>query len=389
MSVMQLDVDSFPTAAEHLRDAALRNQPLLIAPPQAQALVLGACVLARARGVRKGMELERARKLCREARVLPPDHNYYQKLQARLVQLASSVSPVVEPLAYGRLALDMKGMHRLHPDLRGAAAAMRRALQEQTGLQATFGIAANKLVSAIAAKEMQLQGEWLYSVRLGEEAPFLAPLPSQALPDWENRIMRRWLQELNLSTIGQIQALRPDVFCFALGPIAQQLYRHAHGIDPRPVLPTHAAAELAAETCFQPAEIDDQLLLAELRRMLEGLCFQLRSRGLASDRSLLELHYSDDIQRSHTYLYNRTQLDEPIFQTLQGHFSRMCDRRVRVRRLILCLRGLVPHQQQGELFPEQAPRARLQAVLHGMDHIRQRFGPASIHQGLTRAHGGN
>ncbi|MCB1052103.1 MAG: hypothetical protein H6510_14625 [Acidobacteria bacterium] len=384
MAVFHVDIESFMTVTESLRDRSLRDRPVLVAPPTPRATVLGASQAAKACGIQKGMLLSKAQRLCREARVLHPDYALYQSAHRHVVKLAARYSPIIEPIGYGHIALDMSGMSRLYPALTDAAARLRKDLLESTGLQATLGIAANKLVSTIAAKQVQHQGDILQSVDTGEEPPFLAPLPCKALPDWEDRSIRKLLFELNMQRIAQIQAVRQDIFSFALGQLARQLHQHALGIDPRPVTPPHAARELMLEHVFFPDTNDDQQIQDALYRMVEQLCFQLRARGLASDRVHVQLRYSDDVWRRHTYLYNRTQADHIVFHALRKQFTQFCDRRARVRYLALHLRGLVQHQYQPDLFEQAFGEKKRQALLDGMDVIRKRFGQTALQTGVAQ-----
>ena len=65
-------------------------------------------------GVRKGMALSRATRMCRAARVVAPRFAQYQRAMAALVNESRHFTPTLEAgMADGHLFLDVTGTHRL------------------------------------------------------------------------------------------------------------------------------------------------------------------------------------------------------------------------------------------------------------------------------------
>ena len=72
-AVLHFNVADFAVAIERVEDLRLRTRPLLIAPLQAaRAVIYDMSEEAYLEGVRKGMPLRQATRLCRRAVVLPP-----------------------------------------------------------------------------------------------------------------------------------------------------------------------------------------------------------------------------------------------------------------------------------------------------------------------------
>lgn len=379
MPVFHLDIDAFMTTVERIKDPSLKTRPLVIAPDKPRAVVLSASADAKAIGITKGMPLTHIRKLYPGVHILPPNTHLYDRANRFVLGVANRFTPILEPLSYGHVALDMQGMRRLFGNLENAAYQLCKELQAQGHIPATVGIAGNKLVSLIAAKEVQRHGESLARVPVGEEPGFLAPLPCKALPEWDQVPVRKLLFELNLRRIHQVQAIPPNLLCYAAGATGHQLHRHAMGIDPRPVTPPQRTQQLTADHVFQPDTNDDANILAAIHALLERLCQQLRSKGLAANGIRIDIKYVDDVWSNRRYNFTHTQQEKPIFGLVENHLSHMCHRRQRVRYLRLCLDGLYTYYWQPSLFDEPAD----QRISPHLDQLRARFGDSAIRYGKS------
>ena len=377
MPVFHLDVEAFMTAVERVKDRSLRTRPLVIAPRRARAFVMAASDDAKRLGIRRDMPLDSVHKHFPGVHVIPPDMALYERANRFILNVATTFSPIVEPIRYGHVAMDMTGMSQLFGGLEKAALKLAREVRERATLPATVGIANNKLVSTIAAKEVQKEGAPIHQVPIGDEAHFLSPLPCQALPDWEITSVRRLLFELNLNHIHQIQAIPRDIFSFAIGAQGMHLHKHALGLDPRPVVASGRGNHIGLEHRFQPDTNDDETLRAAIFTILEKLCFQLRARGQAAGNARIVLKYTDDVWRKRQFTFMHTQQEQLVHQTVMRHFEKICDRRRRVRLLQVSLGGLFAFNRQRHLFED----SKSHRVAPHLDQIRKRFGGNAIHIG--------
>ena len=382
MTIFHLDIEAFMTAVEQVREPRLRDRPVVVAANGARATVQAASPRAKRMGIARGMPMGVVRERVPGIHVIAPDHDLYSQANRCVLRLAQRFSPVVEPVGYGHLAMDMRGTERMHGSFASAALALCREVARGARLQGTIGIAPNKLVSGIVAKEVQKHSELLHHVVAGDEAAFLAPLSCRALPEWSEPNVRRTLFELNLARIGDVQVLPKDLVSFAVGVKGPSLHRHAHGIDTRPVTPVREIRALAASHTFQPDSNDDRVIQATLFRMLERLCTSLRAKGLGCERVIVELRYTDDVWRERQVRVRLSQCEKALYQACLASYARWCDRRQRVRFLKLTFSGLVPYYEQPPLF-ETRPPGKLQQHI---DRIRQRFGETAIQ--LGRGFGG-
>src|ERR1044071_5449142 len=159
-SVVFIDPPAFCTTVERLLAPALRSPPIAVAPPLAdRATVLALSPEAEAAGVARGMLVRRARKLCPDLVLLPPNPRLYARASRALHEILRVYAPIIEPRGFGHSFLDLTGTERLFGPAVDVAERIRREARERLGLPLTAGMAVNKLVSEAAARVGREEGK--------------------------------------------------------------------------------------------------------------------------------------------------------------------------------------------------------------------------------------
>ncbi|MBD3868528.1 MAG: DNA polymerase IV [Acidobacteria bacterium] len=377
MQVIHLDVADFAVAVERVVDPGLCNRPVILAPDADRALVATVSREARREGVRPGMPLREALRRCGGARVVRPNEPLYARAFKAVGEVAGRFSPVLEPVSPGRIYLDVTGTDRLFGPPLDLAARLRRELSARLRLDAAVGVAANKLVSRVAADLTEPDG--LLDVRTGDEAPFLAPLRVQRLPGVGAAVGRE-LDALNIRWVRQLAVMEPAHLDLAFGRFGAVLRQRALGIDPRPVQPPLRKPEVQREETLVEDSNDPAVLRAAFRTLVESAGLELRVRGLTAARMALELRYADSRATARSVRARRPlqQISE-LWRSAEELLEAALSRRVRVRHLRFRLAGLASRPRQMELFGEPSPERPLTTA---MDRIRTRFGETALLHGL-------
>ena len=219
-SVLFLDPPEFCIRVESPVTPRLRDRPIVVAAPGAErATVLALSAEARAAGVARGTAVRLAQKLCPDLIVLPPNPELYARASRALHAVVARYAPIIEPHGWGHSFCDVTGTERLFGPPVDVAWKMSRAVREEVRLPLAIGVAANKLVSEVAAEVAKADGRMggradtdrLVPVAPGDEAKFLAPNRVDLLPDLEQKLRDR-LDEYQLERIGQIASIpAPDL----------------------------------------------------------------------------------------------------------------------------------------------------------------------------------
>jgi len=387
---MHLNVADFAVAVERLCEPGLHDRPVIVAPfGAARALVYDMSEEAFQAGIRKHMALERARRLCRDARLVPPKPHRYEQAMAGLLSLVQPFSPLIETEEdTGHIFLDLTGTRRLHGPPQDVGLRIRKEARRRLGLDPIWGLAANKLVAKAATRVVKPLGECL--VPSGGEEAFLKPLPLSMLPGLEREDLLL-LKDYNLARVREALAWGPEHWEVLFGRRGPAIHGLLRGKDDSPVLPLDAKPPVVRLDHEFEGDTNEA---PEVQRALHGLTERagqsLRGLGRAARRVALVLDYSDGAriarQRSHP---QGTANDFLIFDLARAALASAWIRRVRLRHLRLICDRLVfpPAQLELPLAPDadQARRKKEESLLEALDRIRKRHGPGLVRLGHSLA----
>ena len=386
-SIIHLNVADFAVAVERAVDGRLKDRPIVIAPEgAARAAVYDMSEEAYRAGIRKGMALRNAVRLCKDTRVLAPHPDRYEQAMRALLKQALPYSPFIETGEDdGHLFMDATGTTRLFGSPMDVAWRLRKQIRTDLCLDPIWSVAPNKLVAKVATRLVKPDGE--YIVAPGEEKSTLAPLPIHLVPGIEHNDLLR-LQEFNLFRVSQLTALSLEQLEVPFGIRAPFLYEAARGIDPSPVLPVgEKPLRLIADHEFGDDTNNAAVLESVLYGLVEQTGSELRRRRLATRRIAIILDYSDGKRHIRQVAAKpATANDLTIFALAKRALFLAWIRRVRIRHVrLICDRLTFPPAQR-ELFAANRKETEKRDNLIGtIDRIRHRFGNQAVRMGRVLA----
>jgi DNA polymerase-4 len=346
---------------------------------------------ARQAGVTAGTPLVHARRLCGDLVALPLDRDFYGGIGQSIFERLAPFAPVVEPggtaglgVASGRFFLDLTGVARTHPETRDRAVRAGRDIEASFHLHPTLGVAANKLVSRVAAQVVAPDGD-LLEVSMGSEPDFLAPLPVGELPAARGAAAER-LDLLNVRVVREVQALSLAHLAGALGGEGTLLWSQARGVDPTPVRAPETRPRVVAEETLAQETNDSRALETHVARLACELAAGLRARREGAQGLALAVEYADSVAaRAQRTFAEPLRATAAIALAASWLLARAVKRRVRVRRIRLSAWGVTAAAEQLGLWPEDASRGgSLQSVI---DRARARFGTEALVPATWMLHG--
>ncbi len=390
-AVLHFNVADFAVAVERVSDSRLRQRPLIIAPLQAtRAVVYDMSEEAYGEGVRKGMPLRQATRICRGAELLAPRVSLYHKAMQAFLKELQGYSPLIEyGRADGHFFVDVTGTHRLYGPAPDVGWRVRRHVRTSLGINPIWTLGTSKLVAKVASRLVKPVGE--YIVTAGDEAIFLAPLPIHLLPGLSaNELLK--LQEFRLTTIGALAGLDRDQLMVPFGSRCDYLHAASRGVDDSRVCGPAADGEsIACEHSFVDDTNDEQQLHGVVAALVSRAGFQLRTRQQVARRVGIWLRYSDGGQVVRQASCKTGTSGDVLLQTLAlAALQRAWTRRTRIRSCCLVCDRLQRRSSQLSLFAEveaENGQCRQKQVTGAMDTLRRRFGHGVI--GVGRQYSGN
>jgi DNA polymerase-4 len=304
--ILHLDLDAFFTAVEQLHKPSLRGKPVVVGGVGGRGVVSTASYEARAFGVHSAMPTAEARRRCPHAAYLAPRFEAYRDASVHVMDLARTLTPLVEQVSIDEAYLDLTPSHpeATVESVTALVEDLRARIHERTGLTASVGAGTSKLVAKIHSDLAKPDG--LLVVPPGEEAERLAPMSVRAVPGVGPATAAR-LAAHGVSTVGRLAALELDEAVALLGRAhGTQLHAFARGVDDREVVTERAAKSVSAETTF-PSDVTDRVTLGRhVRDLTTRVGARLRDDGLSGRTVVLKVRRHD-----FSTLTRSTTLDQP------------------------------------------------------------------------------
>ena len=285
--IAHVDCDAFYASVELRRRPELRGLPVIVSGSGPRAVVTTASYEARRFGVHSAMPTSRARRLCPDGILIPPDSAAYRAASQEVWGLVRDRIETVEQVGLDEAYLDLSELVAPKAAMRRLAAEIKRLTQ----LTISVGIGPNKLVAKVASDCEKPEGLVAMSremacERFAEASPRLIPGIGPKATDR--------LAQMGITTLAQLRATDVAVLVERFGENhGRDLHRRAHFEGGGHVQPVRAAVSRSNETTFD-VDIDDLAKLEEvLARLTEGLCEGLRKRETQGRTIAIKVRLAD------------------------------------------------------------------------------------------------
>jgi len=396
--ILHVNTDDFYASALRLRDPGLRGRPVIIAGPAPRGMVFSASYEARGDGVKRGMTVSAAERLCPRGNFLPPDWDLFRKVSGGIFDVLRRYSPVVEAVSLDEGCVDYTGCGRVFGSALDAGARIRKEVLAASGLEVSLGVASSRLVSHVASRTAKRAH--MVDVYPGCERFFLAPVEIGRFPIAGEKHVPM-LAGLGIRVVGDILLFSEEILSFCFGPWGKRLYRGALGEDPARVRSGKPeGTRFRVERTLQPDTDSRALLESFIYSMAEELGGRLRADREAARRFKVEAQYADSMAAraegraregaagsgAGRMRGGGTNDDAAIYSAAAEAFERLFTRRVRVRKLVLSAAATSPAPLQIGLFHEAGGDGREKArrVQAALDGLRNKY-PAGIAPAFGRA----
>ncbi len=366
-TILHVDIDAFFAAIEQLRDPRLAGRPVIVG-----AGVIASCSYeARRFGLKAGMPLTEALRLCPDAIVLEGHAQTYRCFAEQIFDRCREISPAVETYL-DEAYCELTGTERLHGGLVAAGAHLKERIRETTGLSVTCGIGPNRMLAKLIGKTVKPDG--LARVEDHEADAFLRDLPIEKLAG-VGHAHAKTLRSMNVRTIGELRPFTPEVLEALFGAPGRMLHERCRGRDTAVVTEREIPLSISRDTSFHRHTADR----AEIEGMLEYLvgraCRAARDLDIKPRTVTVRLRYADgEGDEQSRSLKIPTDTDPQVLALALELLRRLFTRRVALHLVGVTLSQFSSHlAEQGLLFDE-AEAGRQNALFRAFDGVREAYG---------------
>ncbi len=377
--IFHIDMDAFFSQIEELANPMLRGKPVIVCgEPHSRSVVSTASYEARRFGVKSGMAVGLAKKLCPHGIYIGGNPQKYVYASVQIFKTLKEFTSFVEPFSVDEAFLEFD-----HLDTDGArvvALEIKDKIRAKFGLTGSMGIAPNKFVAKMASGFQKPDG--LTVIREGEFLKVFGDKPVSVLWGVGDKTGEK-LNRLGIMKVSDLARYPERKLKALFGVYGGDLKSVANGIDESPVIPYYEGVEpksMGHEYTLPDDVSDRDRLLSTLLRLSEKVARRMRREGYLGDTITVKIRNRqfNTITRQRK-LEHHVDRDDLIYLTARRLFQDN-HKGEALRLLGVSVSGLL-RKSEACAEPIFNWDKKYDQFIRTMDSIRDKFGERAIRRG--------
>jgi DNA polymerase IV len=386
-AILHVDGDAFFTSVEQALHPAWKGVPLVTG--KERGIIACASYEAKALGIKRGIRLHEAQRMCPELIVLPSDYETYSLFSKRMFCILRRFTPMVEESSIDEGFADLTGLRRPHhTSYEEIARRIKQTIQDELGLTVSAGLSLSKGLAKLASKFRKPSG---FTAVAGYHIHLF--LQRHALDDV-------WGFGPNTSSLLQKHGLR-TALDFAtrteawagrlLGKVGREIWHELRGEAVYPLVTEEKTDYATISKCktFTAPSADRDFVYARLVRNVESACIKLRRHRLRARQLTVALRRRDFSQAGvEARLTRATSAAPEMLPLVHEMFERLYEPGTEYRTAIVVMAGLEEDRvEQGDLFEDRVRIDKMEQLARAVDVVAERFGKHKLSLGPALALG--
>lgn len=292
--IMHVDMDHFFSAVEEREHPEYKGKPVVVGadPKEGKGRgVVSTCNYeARKFGIRSGMPISKAWKLCPQAVYLPVNYKLYSQVSSNIMTILRRYADKFEQMGFDEAFLDISSKGSFE-EAKKLAQEIKKEIYEKEGLTCSVGVGPNKLVAKIASEFQKPDGLTIVSEE--DVKRFLWSLPIDKLWGVGKKTERK-LHEMKIKTVDDLANYDPSQLIEKFGEVlGTQFHLMAHGIDKSEVIEEWEAKSISREFTFEEDTSDPALIYKTLDKLCEQVYNDLQNSRFHFKTVSIKIRYSN------------------------------------------------------------------------------------------------
>ncbi len=382
-AILHVDGDAFFTSVEQALHPALRGRPLVTG--KERGIIACASYEAKALGIKRGVALHEAVRMCPGLVVLPSDYESYSLYSKRMFDIFRRFSPTVEEYSIDEGFADLTGLRRVHhASYEEIARRVKDAVQAELGLTVSAGLSLSKGLAKLCSKFRKPDG--FTAVKGPHIHLLLARTPLDAVWGFgPNTVALLQKHGLRIA-LDFVQHPEPWVTRL-LGKPGRDIWHELRGEAVHPVNPEEKQTYATVSKCktFTAPSADREFVRAKLLRNLESACIKLRRHRLRARVLVAALRRRDFAQQGlEARLSRATASPQEMAPLAADLFDRLFEDGAEYRATMVVLAGLEQDgEEQFDLFEDRVRIDNLTRASLAIDEVNRRFGKHKVALGSS------
>ncbi|NLB35450.1 MAG: DNA polymerase IV [Elusimicrobia bacterium] len=373
--IIHLDMNAFFASVEQEINPRLKGKPIAVCG-KGRTVVAAASYEARRYGVKTGMNLYEARKLCPDIIAVIGDHARYESVSERMQKICLSYTPYVEVFSIDEVFMDISGSISHFGSPLEIARGLKNRIKKELGLTCSIGIAPGKLLAKLASEREKPDG--LVVFEADEISEILSYTPVGDLCGIGPKTTAS-LNALGINTLGELSQAPESMLIRKFGFIAHLLKMSARGLDSSPVAKYSDKKQVKSvgnSSTFPENTRDINLIKSYIYILSERAAYRMRAKKKVGRCISLYIRYNDFSGSSKSRrLETSLKTSGEIFNLASLLFEKFLPLSRSVRMAGISITSLEDDRGQEDLFQDRRKELRL---TEATDRINSKFGEMTL-----------
>ena len=382
-AIAHIDGDAFFTSCEEAIHPNLRGKAIITGGER--GIVACASYPAKKLGVKRGVPLHEARKICPGLIILPSDYETYSLFSQRMFDIMRRFTPDVEEYSIDEAFSDITGMRRFwKASYEEIALNMKREIERELSITVSVGLSITKVLAKVASKHQKPAGMTVIKGR--DIGQYLNDLPVEMI--WGiGPATTNYLAKLGIRTALAFAQMPEKTVLKKFTKPSVEIWQELRGKSVYPVTTGEKSsyASISKTKTFAPPSSNAEYLFAQLMRNMESACIKARRYDLAPKKIVVFLK-----KQSFETVGSEAKLSRPCACPLEisGVIHELfdacyCSNEVYRATGVVLLDLEADADTQYTLFDDPIQTEKIKDIYSVADELGQKFGKHTVHLGSS------
>jgi len=287
-------MDGFYSSVEVKNNPQLKGQPVVVGSDPKNGTgrgVVSTCSYeAREFGIRSGMPISKAYKLCPDAVYLRVNMELYKEVSKSIMIILREFADIFQQVSVDEAYLDVSMRVADYNDAARLARCVKDEVFLREGITCSIGIAPNKLVAKIASDFQKPDG--LTVVNPEGVVKFLTSLPASRIPGIGKKTTNM-LAVMGIGTIGDLAVCDVQLLLERFGNFGLKMHQMARGMDESEVVERGDVKSISKEDTFDEDTADPDIINGVLDSLAVGVHGSLIKKKFLFKTITLKVRFED------------------------------------------------------------------------------------------------
>ena len=383
VAIVHIDADAFFASCEEVTHPELKGKPIVTGAER--GIIACASYPAKALGIKRGISLTDAKKLCRDIIILPSDYEMYSLFSRRLFSIMRRFTPDVEEYSVDEAFCNLTGMRRCpSKSYEDIALRIKAAVKKELGITVSVGLSLTKVLAKVVSNREKPDG--FTQIQGQDIAHYLEDTPIGKI--WGiGPATSAYLNKHGVKTALDFARWPEEVVKTRLTKPGREIWQELRGISVLSVSPEAKTTydSITKSRTFAPPSSDADYVYVHLLRNLESACIKARRYRLATIKIVAYLRTKDFSEAAAEMKLDRPsnyplEMADLLHELFLGIFKR--DQLYRATEVVLLNLCSDAHVQYS-LFEDPLQAVKVHDAYAAMDQLNGRYGKHVVHLGAS------